>query len=77
MANHSAAVSDKHGTSAPIAGAHDSHDVSKAVRTYLIIGGSLIVGTFLTVWASYIDFGTPTINDWTPAWPGTERAARG
>ena len=32
-------------------------DISKHVRGYLIIGGTLIVGTVLTVLASYVDLG--------------------
>jgi len=32
-------------------------DISKHVRGYLIIGGTLILGTILTVLASYIDLG--------------------
>lgn len=32
-------------------------DISKHIRGYLIIGGTLIVGTVLTVLASYIDLG--------------------
>lgn len=36
--------------------AHD-HDVSKHIRGYLIIGGTLIVGTVLTVLASQVDLG--------------------
>ena len=35
----------------------DSHDVSKHVRGYLIIGGTLILGTVLTVLASQVDLG--------------------
>ena len=35
----------------------DSHDVSKHVRGYLIIGGTLILGTILTVLASQVDLG--------------------
>jgi cytochrome c oxidase subunit 4 len=62
MASHSA-VSDKHGSTPAVAGhGHDSHDVSKAVRTYLLVFGALIVGTILTVWASFINFGTPSMN---------------
>ncbi len=34
-----------------------SHDISKHVRGYLIIGGTLIIGTVLTVLASYVDLG--------------------
>ncbi len=36
--------------------AHD-HDVSKHIRGYLIIGATLILGTVLTVLASYVDLG--------------------
>ena len=35
----------------------DHSDVSKHVRGYLIIGGTLIIGTVLTVLASQIDLG--------------------
>ena len=41
---------------------HDAHDVSKSVRKYLIIFGALLVGTIVTVLASYVDFGHTTIN---------------
>jgi cytochrome c oxidase subunit IV len=34
-----------------------AEDISKHVRGYLIIGGTLIVGTILTVLASYVDLG--------------------
>ena len=34
-----------------------SEDISKHVRGYLIIGGTLIIGTVLTVLASQIDLG--------------------
>ena len=34
-----------------------SDDVSKHIRGYLIIGGTLIIGTVLTVLASYLDLG--------------------
>jgi cytochrome c oxidase subunit IV len=34
-----------------------SDDVSKHIRGYLIIGGTLIIGTVLTVLASQIDLG--------------------
>ena len=32
-------------------------DISKHIRGYLIIGGTLIIGTVLTVLASYVDLG--------------------
>lgn len=35
----------------------DHSDVAKHVRGYLIIGGTLIIGTVLTVLASYVDLG--------------------
>jgi cytochrome c oxidase subunit IV len=34
-----------------------SDDVSKHIRGYLIIGGTLIIGTVLTVLASFVDLG--------------------
>ena len=36
--------------------------IKKAIRTYLIIGATLIVGTVLTLWASYIHFGSNAWN---------------
>jgi cytochrome c oxidase subunit IV len=38
------------------------HDVSKHVRGYLIVFAALIVGTALTVLASYIHFGSKDSN---------------
>jgi len=35
----------------------DHSDVSSHVRGYLIVGAALLIGTILTVWASYIDLG--------------------
>jgi len=35
----------------------DHSDVAKHVRGYLIIGATLIIGTVLTVLASYVDLG--------------------
>ncbi|HTG45265.1 MAG TPA: cytochrome C oxidase subunit IV family protein [Verrucomicrobiae bacterium] len=68
MANHSA-----HSATTPVAGpsgghadsgAHGGHghDVSKEVRKYMLVFGALLLGTLITVWASYIDFGTPSAN---------------
>jgi cytochrome c oxidase subunit 4 len=34
-----------------------STDISKHVRGYMIVGGTLLVGTILTVLASYVDLG--------------------
>ena len=34
-----------------------SYDISKHIRGYLIIGGTLILGTVLTVLASFVDLG--------------------
>ena len=41
---------------------HSNHDVSKDIRGYLIVFGSLIIGTILTVWASKIHFGAEGSN---------------
>ena len=44
-------------------GEHSSPEsVKKAIRTYLIIGAALIAGTILTVWASFIHFGSNAWN---------------
>ena len=34
-----------------------SSDVSKHIRGYMIVGGTLLIGTILTVLASYVDLG--------------------
>ncbi len=36
--------------------------IRKAIRTYIFVGSALIVGTGLTVWASYIHFGSNAWN---------------
>jgi cytochrome c oxidase subunit IV len=41
---------------------HSIEDVRRHVRTYLIIGVALMIGTVLTVWASLINFGSRDIN---------------
>lgn len=41
---------------------HSHHDVAKEVRKYLLVFGALMVGTVLTVWASYIHFGSHSMN---------------
>jgi cytochrome c oxidase subunit 4 len=56
-------MSDSHPTTATEAhaGSHDhghdhAHDVSKHVKGYLLVGGTLIFFTLVTVWLSYVDF---------------------
>ena len=41
---------------------HDTHDIQASVRKYLIVFGALILGTILTVWSAYLDFGSHSIN---------------
>lgn len=65
MANHSADASHAGHTPAPGGHGghgHGHHDVAKEVRKYLLVFGALIIGTILTVWASYIHFGSTTAN---------------
>jgi caa(3)-type oxidase subunit IV len=38
------------------------HDVSKHVRGYLLVGGALLFFTALTVFLSYVNFGSQTAN---------------
>lgn len=38
------------------------HDISKHVRGYLIIGATLLIGTVITVLASYVDLGHHHLN---------------
>lgn len=40
----------------------DAHDIQKHVRSYLIIGAILLVGTVLTVVAAQIDLGNHYVN---------------
>src|SRR5258706_11628871 len=39
-----------------------AHDVQQAVRRYLFVFGALLVGTIITVLASFIPFGHQSIN---------------
>jgi cytochrome c oxidase subunit 4 len=46
-------------------GSHDdhvAHNVSKHIRAYLMVGGTLILFTALTVFLSYVNFGTMKAN---------------
>jgi cytochrome c oxidase subunit IV len=55
-------MSDTHQPSTAAADEHSVEDVKKHIRTYLIIGVALMIGTVLTVWASLINFGSREIN---------------
>jgi cytochrome c oxidase subunit IV len=41
---------------------HGAHNVAKHVRKYLLVGATLITFTAITVWLSYIDFGSRKAN---------------
>jgi cytochrome c oxidase subunit 4 len=41
---------------------HDAEHVAKHVRGYLMVGAGLFVLTAVTVWLSYVDFGTHARN---------------
>src|SRR5712691_9436331 len=41
---------------------HFAHDVSKHVRGYLMVGATLLAFTALTVFLSYVNFGTQKAN---------------
>jgi cytochrome c oxidase subunit 4 len=41
---------------------HDAHDLAKSIRKYMIVFVALLVGTVITVLASYINFGNQHIN---------------
>ncbi len=41
---------------------HGAHNVAKHVRKYLLIGAVLVTFTAITVWLSYVDFGTMKAN---------------
>lgn len=51
-----------HKPTSKTAGGHDDHDVSKHIRSYLMIGGFLLIGTAITVWAATIHFGSHSMN---------------
>lgn len=51
-----------HSTTSAAHVAHDDHEhsaeeVRKHVNRYILIGVALMIGTLLTVWAAFIDFG--------------------
>ena len=41
---------------------HGAHNVAKHIRKYLLIGAILVTFTAITVWLSYVDFGTMKAN---------------
>lgn len=41
---------------------HGAHNVAKHVRKYLLVGLTLITFTAITVWLSYVDFGSQKMN---------------
>lgn len=41
---------------------HAAHDVSKHIRGYLMVGGTLLLFTAITVFLSYVNFGTQKAN---------------
>jgi len=41
---------------------HSVEEAKRHMRTYAIVGVALMIGTVLTVWASYINFRTREIN---------------
>jgi cytochrome c oxidase subunit IV len=43
-------------------GGHSVAEARKHMRTYAIIGVALMIGTALTVWAAFINFGSREIN---------------
>ena len=64
MATHSAHSTTPGGDSHAHGHGHGAHDVKKAVRTYMVIFGALLVGTVITVAASYVHFGAKDSNTW-------------
>jgi len=41
---------------------HAAHNVAKHVRKYLLVGFTLVAFTAITVWLSYVDFGSQKLN---------------
>jgi cytochrome c oxidase subunit 4 len=46
----------------PGAADHAHHDVSKHIKGYLMVGAALLVFTAITVFLSYVDFGSQKAN---------------
>jgi caa(3)-type oxidase subunit IV len=41
---------------------HGAHNVARHIRKYLLIGAILVTFTAITVWLSYVDFGSQKMN---------------
>ena len=41
---------------------HSPEEIKKSIRSYMMVFGVLIVGTIVTVLASFFDFGSSTAN---------------
>ena len=41
---------------------HSPEEIRKSVKSYMVVFGILIIGTIVTVLASYFDFGSMTAN---------------
>lgn len=55
-------MSESHDPHPAHQGDDHAHDVSKHVKTYLLVGALLLIGTAVTVFLSYVDFGTQKAN---------------
>ncbi len=54
---------DEHHPDTEVAAAHADHDhVAGHVKKYLMVGGALLAATALTVFLSYVDFGSRKAN---------------
>lgn len=61
---HEPALADPADAAAHDAGhdEHAAHDVAKHIRAYLMVGATLLLFTAVTVFLSYVDFGTQKAN---------------
>ena len=62
---HESVIAKTAGVGTPPEEAHDehtAHDVAKHIRGYLMVGGTLLLFTGITVALSYVNFGTQKAN---------------
>src|ERR1700682_5130245 len=62
---HDSVIAETAPVGTPPGAVHDeptAHDVSKHVRGYLMVGGTLLTFTAITVFLSYVNFGTQKAN---------------